>query len=801
MTAKIKLFVLLITLLSNTVIAKNISSFTKGMVTTKGFYTFYYDDAKDKIYLDIDKLSKPFLFQSSMPQGLGSNDIGLDRGQLGDTRIVQFERYGNKVFLNQLNTYYRADSNNKAEVQSVKEAFSQSVLHGFTIVSQDKNSVLIDYTPFLLTDIHGVTRKLAAKKEGKFSLDASRSAVFMERSKAFPKNTELESIVSFKGSPTGKHLRTIAPDASNLTVHLHHSLIQLPDDNYQPRVFHPYSGFWSVEYKDYAANLDDDMSVKYIPRHRLQKKNPNAEKSEAVEPIIYYLDPGAPEPVRSALLDGAKWWNTAFEKAGYINAFQVKMLPDNADPMDVRYNTIQWVHRATRGWSYGSSVIDPRTGEILKGHVTLGSLRVRQDYLIAQGLTAPFKDESSNTNAVKEMALARIRQLSAHEVGHTLGIAHNFAASVNNRASVMDYPHPLVKITNGEIDLTDAYDDKIGGWDEYVIKYGYSEFATPELEKQQLSGLISATKKQGYLYMSDPDARPLSGAEPNGHLWDNGANPAVELEHILDVRKLALNNFGLNNLARGRSVSDLQEILVPVYLLHRFQTTAAAKLIAGVDYSYQVKEDLTSTDNKLAVTAVSFAQQKTALTAILRTLTPAELVIPQHIVNLIPPKGYGSYRNRESAPTKTGLVFDPIELAAASAQHSLNALLNPARLNRLAQQTSYVSGDWSLPLYFQQILDSTIKADMESGVNALLHKRVAALTIESLMKSLLSESTSIEVKSDIFQSLTELNSWLFLHSRNNSFNKLLRHHLSWYFEHRKWLPLIKPTALPPGSPI
>lgn len=801
MTAKIKLFVLLITLLSNTVIAKNISSFTKGMVTTKGFYTFYYDDAKDKIYLDIDKLSKPFLFQSSMPQGLGSNDIGLDRGQLGDTRIVQFERYGNKVFLNQLNTYYRADSNNKAEVQSVKEAFSQSVLHGFTIVSQDKNSVLIDYTPFLLTDIHGVTRKLAAKKEGKFSLDASRSAVFMERSKAFPKNTELESIVSFKGSPTGKHLRTIAPDASNLTVHLHHSLIQLPDDNYQPRVFHPYSGFWRVEYKDYAANLDDDMSVKYIPRHRLQKKNPNAEKSEAVEPIIYYLDPGAPEPVRSALLDGAKWWNTAFEKAGYINAFQVKMLPDNADPMDVRYNTIQWVHRATRGWSYGSSVIDPRTGEILKGHVTLGSLRVRQDYLIAQGLTAPFKDESSNTNAVKEMALARIRQLSAHEVGHTLGIAHNFAASVNNRASVMDYPHPLVKITNGEIDLTDAYDDKIGVWDEYVIKYGYSEFATPELEKQQLSGLISATKKQGYLYMSDPDARPLSGAEPNGHLWDNGANPAVELEHILDVRKLALNNFGLNNLARGRSVSDLQEILVPVYLLHRFQTTAAAKLIAGVDYSYQVKEDLTSTDNKLAVTAVSFAQQKTALTAILRTLTPAELVIPQHIVNLIPPKGYGSYRNRESAPTKTGLVFDPIELAAASAQHSLNALLNPARLNRLAQQTSYVSGDWSLPLYFQQILDSTIKADMESGVNALLHKRVSALTIESLMKSLLSESTSIEVKSDIFQSLTELNSWLFLHSRNNSFNKLLRHHLSWYFEHRKWLPLIKPTALPPGSPI
>jgi hypothetical protein len=798
MTSSIKLFVLIIALASNSLMAKSISSFTKEMTVAKGFYTFYYDDSQGKVYLDIDKLSQPFLFQSSMPQGLGSNDIGLDRGQLGDTRIVQFERYGNKVFLNQLNTYYRADSDNQAEQKSVEEAFAKSVLQGFTIVSQDKDSVLIDYTPFLLSDIHGIQRRLTIRKQGKFSLDTSRSAVFLERSKAFPKNTELESVVSFKGTSPGKHLKSIAPDAHNITVHLHHSLIELPDDKYQPRIFHPYSGFWSIEYKDYAASLDNDMSVKYIPRHRLQKKNPNAEKSEAVEPIIYYLDPGAPEPVRSALLDGAKWWNTAFEQAGFINAFQVKMLPEDADPMDIRYNTIQWVHRATRGWSYGSSVIDPRTGEILKGHVTLGSLRVRQDYLIAQGLTAPFKGEETNTNAVKEMALARIRQLAAHEVGHTLGISHNFSASVNNRASVMDYPHPLVKITNGEIDLSDAYDDKIGPWDSYVIKYGYSEFATPEIEKEKLSNLMAKTRQQGYLYMSDSDARPLSGAEPNGHLWDNGDNPAVELERMLKVRRLALNNFGLDNLAAGRNVSDLQEILVPIYLFHRFQVTAAAKVIGGVDYSYQVKEDA-----NVGVTAVSFTAQQEALNAILLTLSPAELVIPQHIVNLIPPKAYGSYRNRESAPTKTGLVFDPIELAAASAQHSLNALLNPARLNRLVQQSSYQldTGDWSLSLYLQQILDSTIKADMGAGVNGLLHKRVAALTVESLMNALLSDATSVEVKAELFQSLQELSVWLSSYSRKTSFNNLVNHHLAWYFEHRKWLPLIKPTALPPGSPI
>jgi len=798
MATAIKFFGLILLLVSSQLMAKDITSFTKGMKEGKGFFTFYYDENKDKVYLDVDKLSQPFLFQSSMPQGIGSNDIGLDRGQLGDTRIVQFERYGNKVLLNQLNTYYQAKSQNAAERQSVKEAFAESVIQGFTIVSQDDDSVLIDYTSFLLSDIHGISRSLAAGKQGNFSLDSSRSAVFMPRSKAFPKNTELESVVSFKGSSPGKHVKSVAPDPYNITVHLHHSLIELPDDNYQPRAFHPYSGFWSVETKDYAVSLDEDMAVKYIPRHRLHKKNPTAERSEAVDPIIYYLDPGAPEPVRSALLDGARWWSSAFEKAGFINAFQVKMLPEDADPMDVRYNTIQWVHRATRGWSYGSSVIDPRTGEILKGHVTLGSLRVRQDYLIAQGLTAPFTSDNADTSAIKEMALARIRQLSAHEVGHTLGIAHNFSASVNNRASVMDYPHPLVTIKDGKIDLSNAYDDKIGVWDEYVIKYGYSQFPDNNTEQQQLASLVASTKQQGFLYMSDPDARPLSGANPEGHLWDNGDNPAVELERMLDVRKLALNNFGLDNLASGRDVSDLQEILIPIYLFHRFQTTAAAKVIAGVDYSYQVKSD-----NELGAKAVNFDQQQQALNAILRTLTPQELVIPKHIVELIPPKSYGSYRNRESAPSKTGLVFDPIELASASAQHSLNALLNPARLNRISQQVALHSDTptWSLPLYLTQIINATVKADSDAGVNHLLHKRVAALTIESLMKTLLNEQTSIEVKAEIFESLHELNTWLSSYSRKSSFNNLLSYHLAWYFEHRKWLPLIKPTAMPPGSPI
>ena len=789
------LFLALITVSSFASLAKSIEAFTKGMQSQQGFFNFYYDDSNDKLYLEVDKLNQQVLFQSSLPQGLGSNDIGLDRGQLGDTRIVQFEKYGNKVLLNQINTYYRANSDNQAEKQSVKEAFAKSVIQGFTVAAQSGSSVLIDYTSFLQSDIHGVAKTLARKDQGNFSLDKSRSAVYLQQSKAFPENTELEAIVSFKGSKPGGYLRDVAPDAENITVHMHHSFIQLPDDMYKPRKFHPYSGYWSVEHKDYAAAIEDSMAVKYIPRHRLAKKDPTAARSEAIKPIVYYLDPGAPEPVKTALIDGAKWWNQAFEAAGFINAFQVKILPQDADPMDVRYNTIQWVHRATRGWSYGSSVIDPRTGEIIKGHVSLGSLRVRQDYLIGQGLTAPFADGNTNTDAIKTMALARIKQLSAHEVGHTLGIAHNFAASVNDRASVMDYPHPLVKIKDGKLDLSDAYDDKIGSWDKFVIQYGYSEFNSNQ-EEEALAKLVNEAQQQGLLYMSDPDARPLSGAHPDGHLWDNGDNPASELERVLKVREIALNNFGLNNLAAKRDVSDLQEILVPIYLFHRYQAEAAVKLIGGVDYNYQIKGG-----NTANATPVSKDKQQQALQALLATLDAKTLTLPTHIIGLIPPKAYGSYRNRESAPSKTGLVFDPMELASASIGHSLKGLFDTARLNRIAQQASLNNTPWTLTEYLTQIIETTVKAPLNNDMSGIVQKRVAGLTIEMLMQSLLSEQLSIEAKADVYTALADLSEWLSSYSRSDSFYKLASHHLAWYFEHRKWLPLVTITKMPPGSPI
>ncbi|MBN7823828.1 zinc-dependent metalloprotease [Bowmanella dokdonensis] len=756
-----------------------------------GYFDFYYQSEEDKLYLLVDKLDQPFIFQSSLPRGMGSNDIGLDRGQLGETRLVQFERFGNKVFLKQLNSYYRAASDNPAEQASVDEAFASSVLAGLPVVASDGNRLLVDYTEFLFSDIHQIAERLTQTNQGSYKADAKRSGIFLERSKAFPRNTELEALITFAGSKAGDHVKQVAPAPDAISVHLHHSLIALPEEGYQPRAFHPYSGYWKVEYMDYAAPIDQSMVKRFVPRHRLQKQDPGASVSEPVEPIVYYLDPGVPEPVRSALYDGAMWWNNAFEKLGYKNAFVVKPLPADADPMDVRYNVIQWVHRATRGWSYGSTVTDPRTGEILKGHVTLGSLRVRQDFLIATGLTSPYDGGANDTQTQLDMALARIRQLSAHEVGHTLGLIHNFAASANDRASVMDYPHPLVTLENDKISLKNAYTEGLGKWDLYAIEYGYGEFGDDE--QDALRKLVSQAKEQGLEYIADRDARPAGGVSARGHLWDNGADPVAELKRLLAVRRVALNNLGLASIPDQAPLSSLQETLVPIYLLHRYQVEAVAKLVGGLEYEYELKGDH---PKPRGLKHVGADQQRRALESLLATLSPDVLTLPADLLTLIPPRAYGDTDGRESFQGRTGLAFDPISAAEAAANHTLSLLLHPQRLNRLAMAT----GELNIEQMLKKLLEKSFKQPASRGVESLIRQRTDYLVFYSLMQAMQNPDLAPVARAELLTSLTGLREWLEDHQEQAQY-RLIARELHWYLESGQWQPKYTPLALPPGSPI
>ena len=770
---------------------------SKTVIKHEGYVTFYYDESTDKIFLQIENLHQEFLYVNSLSEGIGSNDIGLDRGQLGNTRIVKFMKAGNKLLLIQPNQDYRAITDNLEEKKSVEQAFAKSVIHGFVIKETNQGKYLVDATSFFMRDAHGVQGRLSARKQGSYSLDKSRSAISLERTKAFPKNVEFDVMLTFKGSPKSSNIRSVTPTASLITVNQHHSFIELPDGSYKPRKFDPRSGSNAMSYLDYATPVNESITKRFIYRHRLEKKNPEASKSEAVEPIIYYLDRGTPEPVRSALLDGARWWNQAYEAIGYTNAFQVKMLPEGADLLDVRYNVIQWVHRSTRGWSYGSSVSDPRTGEIIKGHVSLGSLRIRQDFLIAQALQAPYANDDTSDQFALEMALARIRQLSAHEVGHTIGLAHNFAASTKGRSSVMDYPHPTLSLKDKKVDFTNAYDTKIGDWDKVAIAYSYGEYSGDE--DASLNKLLDDAFKNGARFITDQDARPQGSAHAYAHLWDNGANVSTELDNLLAIRKHAIANFSIDNIKTNQPYSVLEDIFVPLYFFHRYQTEGVTKVIGGLDYSYALKGD-----GSTIVKRVPGKTEKKALVSVLKTLNIEELAIPKKLLNLFPPRAFNYGRTRESFKSKTGVAFDPFGAVETASAMTLELLLHPERVTRLVQHKSLDNSQLGLVEVLDEVIANSIQKSYKDSYYQELQNVVNYQVLNQLFHLSSNKDMYWQVNAIVNDKIDKIN-LLLKNSKETGIQKMYHKEMIQMISNFKKNPIKfkKPQTpkIPDGSPI
>ncbi len=699
---------------------QSIEDRTSGMKKLDGYFPMYWDERTGSMFLEIGRFDSEFLFNTGLSAGLGSNDIGLDRGTgRGGGRIVYFNRVGPRVMLVQPNQSFRSSSKNPLERKSVEDSFAKSILWGFAVSAESGNRVLVDATDFFLRDLASAAGSL---RPGNYRLDRTRSAFYLPNTRNFPMNTEVDMTLTFVNEPTGGgggggptqgpmpitqpgapgggggggggfggglfsgSVASVTPSAEAVTLREHASFVQLPDNNYTPRLADPRSGFGGSAFVDYSTPIGEPMQYQYVRRHRLQKKDPNAEISEAVKPIEYWVDSGAPEDVKKALIEGAMWWDAAFQAAGFRNAFIVRELPEGADPMDIRYNMINWVHRSTRGWSMGGSVSDPRTGEIIKATVTLGSLRDRQDYMIFEGLLSPYVNGNERPAVLYETALKRIRQLSAHEVGHTLGIGHNYYDSKQGWISVMDYPVALAELKDdGTIDLSNSYHQNIGVWDKMAINWGYREFAKRAEDRAALDKIIDDAWKEDLRYFTNQDI----DIHPRADQWTNGQNQTDELSRLMKVRRAALDRIGTTTIRTGVPTVMIEEPLVPIYMYHRYAVESTASAIGGQDFQYAMRGD-----SRTPVEWVSAEMQRKAIDALAATLKPSELTIPKRILDLLPPRPPGYGMHRELFPRHTGEGFDPINPAAIAADVTIGFVLQPDRAARMVAQAAV---DQSLP--------------------------------------------------------------------------------------------------------
>lgn len=716
-----------------------------------------------RLLLGIRRFDTPFMMRASLAAGFGSSGLRLDRGAPGKVRIAEFRREGDRVVLLLRNKHFLATGDDDA-VLAGTESFARSLLWSARPEEEAGGETLVDAGDLAAADHHGIGEALLAAGEGSYAVDQARSFPLPARSRGGEDGAWLAAVLTLAGPGQGEAVRTIAPAPESLTFVQYLHLVPLPAPLMPARRYHPGSGGYGIGHFDHGQPAAAGTDVRVQPRFRLE---PTA-NGEVRKPVVFYVDPAIPEPVRSAVVEGGNWWRAGFAAIGLPGAYRVEVLPDGADRHDPGLNVVWWVHRAGRGWSRGAGLTDPRTGEIVTGRVLLGSQRVEQLTALAEALLAPYgqPDQAARLRAVEEFTLSRMRHLAAHEIGHALGFMHNYASTLHAKPSVMDYPHPRLAVgPDGEIDVSRAYSRGLGPWDLFLVEHAYRPFPAGE-EEELLAGLRRRAMDEGLAYVTDADGHSPDAAHPDGVPWTMPGDALTGLDDVLEVRRVALSRFSAAVLPPGRQAGDLEERLALLYLLHRHQVTAVARLIGGARYAYAQ-----AGDGNAGTRPVAGADQQAALARLSELLKAEHLALPAAVLDTLTPPAIRYGRTSEYLDSGAGLVFDPLSAAEAGAALVAGQVLGPARLNRAAWQHAVDASVPAVPEIIDALLDVTWRRPHEPAAavpgGAAVQRAANWVLLRYLLEALQGNALHAQVRADVRQALRALARWLRLPGPGN----------------------------------
>ncbi|MFN2445212.1 MAG: zinc-dependent metalloprotease [Vicinamibacterales bacterium] len=714
--------------------ATTIAERTGGLQRVDGFVPFYWDAARGRVLIEVPGLSQDVLYYVSAASGAGSVELPFDRGILTDS-VIRFERSGPRVLVVEQNLRYRAVGGDAALVENVRDSFASSVLAALAVEADEGGRLLVDATPLFLRDAADVEGRLRRVNQGTFRFDAARSGFYPARMKAFPENTEIETIVTFAGDNPGLLVDNVTPDGRAFTLRIHHSFLKAPE-GYTPRIADPRIGVSAVAFRDYAKPFNEGTEVQWATRWRLEKQNPGAAMSEPKKPIVFYLDPAIPEPVRTAMREGTLWWNKAFEAAGFRNAVQVKDPAPDMDPMDIRYAWVLWINRDERGFSSGGTYRDPRTGEILGSKTRMDSHRIRTignywesytptDAGEACGLFLPAPDhvialaqqrDAGMPEGERDIALLRQSLLTAHELGHALGFGHNFASSLNDRASVMEYPTPRVKVVGNRLDLSESFQRATGEYDALMARYAYTELPAAR-EREGLEAVIRDMRAKGMHYLPPTD--------PRWSWYDDRATPTEYLRETIAARKIMLDQYGPGVLTGGEPLGSLRDMrLWMTYLHHRWAIEAGIRYVGGMYHHIAVKgEALPATE------IVPAALQRDVLALLMDIVEPANMTLSEALLAQLTP-----HPGNNLEDLSEDYVFDHLRAARILSALVLEPLLEPERAARLVALADRQPGALTLPDVVQAMLTRTWLAPRDAdGKHRSLRRVTQRVALDSMM--------------------------------------------------------------------